>query len=75
MERELPAIGVAMFCAIDRYGCVLAVGRFPDDTIAQLWRHELSRVWRIFPCTDDVVACFVAGNDVLVRVENRVADI
>lgn len=64
-----------MFCAIDLYGLVLAIGPYPDDAIAQVARHDLTNLWRIVPCTDDVVACYVAGNDVMVRMQDRVADI
>lgn len=64
-----------MFCAIDSYGLVLAIGRFPDNAIAQVALRDRRKVWRIVPCTDDVVACYVAGHDVAVRIENRIADI
>lgn len=61
------------YCAIDRFGHVLNVGRDPDDAIGQMRQHELPRVWRIYPCDQDVLACFAACDDVLIRIENGLA--
>lgn len=63
------------YCAIDMFGLVLSVGRDPDDAISQVSRHKIGELRCVVACTDDVVACFVAGNDVMIRMVRGVADI
>ena len=63
------------YCAIDKFGRVLGVGCYPDDAMANTAGYCRRDVWRVIACTDDVVACYVAGNDVIVRVVGGVADI
>lgn len=61
-----------LFAAVDRTGMVLGIGYSNDDAIADAGL-QASRVWRIYPCDQDVLACFAAGNDVLIRIENGLA--
>lgn len=63
------------YCAISKFGEVFGVGSDPDDAIANTPRYWWRYVAFIIPRTDDVVACYVAGNDVIVRVSGGVADI
>jgi hypothetical protein len=64
-----------MYATLDIDGLVLAIGNTPDDACSQLAQHDRERLCKIVRCDDDVVACWCAGNDVIVSIVNGIATI
>lgn len=75
MREMLAYLVRKMYATLDSDGLVLSIGLNPDDACSQLRQHERERLHKIVQCDGDVVACFVAGNDVVVSIVNGIATI